>query len=276
MKRVIPYWEKAGVWTQESFFIERISSTLPIEATVIPVTTLPRYTFLFLLEGEMLADIDGQPYLCRGGQLLMIPAGIPFSVNYYTDLLGYTGSFELSSLRDVSYGILTSGKPVLRTFWFDGATFVAQIMDRMTAAMARGDHGYLSRAFDLLLYSMEAPVETKAHPLVSRFFEMLFDRSQVLDSVSGYAERLNISPSYLNKLVRTQTRHSAMDWVEISRVNWAKCLLKDSNLSVSDVSLAIGVDDPSYFTRFFRKSTGMTPSEFRHQLEREAMDGKRP
>ena len=103
---------------------------------------------------------------------------------------------------------------------------------------------------------------------------MLFDRSQVLGSVSGYAERLGISPSYLNKLVRTQTRHSAMDWVEISRVNWAKSLLKDSDLSIGEVSIAIGVDDPSYFTRFFRKSTGMTPSEFRHRTSRNPKEGK--
>ena len=264
MKRVVPYWEKAGEWSQRAFYIERVGpSALPVEATEIPRTTLPRYTFLFILEGEMLADIDGQPFLCRGGQLLMIPEGMAFSVNYYKDLVGYTGSFLLSSLREVSYGILTAGKPVVRTFWFDGAAFVAQIMDRMTAAQARGDEGYIARAFDLLLYSMESPAEEKAHPLVTKFFEMLFDRSQVLDSVSGYAKRLGISPSYLNKLVRTQTRHSAMDWVEISRINWAKALLKDGDLSVSEVSLAIGVDDPSYFTRFFRKSTGMTPSEFR-------------
>jgi YesN/AraC family two-component response regulator len=43
-------------------------------------------------------------------------------------------------------------------------------------------------------------------------------------------------------------------------------------MSVGDISIAIGVDDPSYFTRFFRKSTGMTPSEFRHQM---AKEGKR-
>ena len=110
--------------------------------------------------------------------------------------------------------------------------------------------------------------------MVNRFFELLFDRSQVLDSVSGYAERLGISPSYLNKLVRTQTRHSAMDWVEISRVNWAKSLLKDSDLSVGEVSVAIGVDDPSYFTRFFRKSTGMTPSGFRKQMAQKRKEGK--
>lgn len=266
MKRVIPYWEKPGEWSQQAFYLHRFESYLPVEATVIPRTTMPRYSFLFIMDGEMLADVDGQPFLCRGGQFLMVPAGMAFSVNYYKDMVGYTGSFLLSSLRDVSYGILTCGKPVLRTFWFDGAAFVAQIMDRMTAALARGDDGYIARAFDLLLYSMESPAEEKAHPLVTKFFEMLFDRSQTLDSVSGYAERLGISPSYLNKLVRTQTRHSAMDWVEISRVNWAKCLLKDSDMAVGDISVAIGVDDPSYFTRFFRKSTGMTPSEFRRAM----------
>ena len=273
MKRAVPYWEKGGDWSQQGFFIERVETKLPIEATEIPCTKLPCFAFLFLLDGEMLAEIDGDPYLCRGGQLLLIPEGIPFSVHHYTDLVGYTGGFSLAFLRDVSYGCLTSGRPTVCTFWFDNAAFFAQIMERMTAALFRGDDGYLVRAMDLILYSMEQHVKFKAHPLVNQFLELLFDRSQEIVSVSGYAERLGISPSYLNKLVRTQTRHSAMDWVEISRVNWAKSLLKDSDMSVGEVSLAIGVDDPSYFTRFFRKSTGMTPSEFRRQM---AKEGKRP
>ena len=274
MKRVIPYWEKEGDWAQQGLFIKRVESSLPVEATEIPRTTLPCFAFLFLLEGEILADVNGEPCLCRGGQLLLIPANIPFSVHHYTDIIGYTGGFFLSALRDMSYPFLTSGKPVMRTYWFDSATFIAQIMDRMLAAFSRGDTGYLIRAFDLFLYSIPSPGEAKAHPVVNRFFELLFDRSRVLDSVSGYAEQLNISPSYLNKLVRTQPRHSAMDWVEISRVNWAKSLLKDSDLSVGEVSVAVGVDDPSYFTRFFRKCTGMTPSEFRHQMARKRKEGR--
>ena len=274
MKRVIPYWEKGGEWSQHGFFVKRVETKLPVEATEIPRTTLPCFAFLFLLEGEMLADVDGEQCLCRGGQLLLIPASIPFSVHHYTDLVGYTGGFFMSALRDMSYPFLTSGKPILRTYWFDSATFLAQAMDRMVAAFARGDIGYLSRMFDVLLYAIPSPGEATAHPLVNRFFEMLFDRGQVLDSVSGYAERLGISPSYLNKLVRTQTRHSAMDWVEISRVNWAKSLLKDSDLSVGEISVAIGVDDPSYFTRFFRKSTGMTPSEFRHKMGRNLKEAR--
>jgi AraC-type DNA-binding domain-containing proteins len=115
----------------------------------------------------------------------------------------------------------------------------------------------------LILYGLQNARRGEGHPVVSRFMEMLFDRQQVTDTVSGYANRLGISPSYLNKLVRTQTRHSAMDWVEIARVNWAKNLLRENKLSISEVSQAVGIDDASYFTRFFRKVTGYTPSEFR-------------
>ena len=262
-KRVIPYWEKGAEWKEGSFYIKRLESKLPIEATEIPRTTLPRFTFLFMLEGEVLADISGQSYLCRGGQFLMIPDNTPFAVHHFRNLVGYTGSFSLSFLKDSSYPCLTSGKPVFHTFWFDEAAFVAEIMDRISAASARGDDGYIHRAFDLILYGLRTPAKEKAHPMVSRFMEMLFDRQQVTDTVSGYANRLGISPSYLNKLVRTQTRHSAMDWVEIARVNWAKNLLRSSSLSVTEVSKAVGIDDASYFTRFFRKVTGLTPSDFR-------------
>ena len=262
-KRVLPYWEKGAEWKEGSFYIKRLESKLPVEATEVPRTTLPRFTFLFMLEGEVLADIAGQSYLCRGGQFLLIPDNTPFAVHHYRDLVGYTGSFSLSFLKDSSYPCLTGGKPVFHTFWFDEAAFVAEIMDRISAACARGDDGYVHRAFDLILYGLRTPAKEKAHPMVNRFMEMLFDRQQVTDTVSGYANRLGFSPSYLNKLVRTQTRHSAMDWVEIARVNWAKNLLRSSALSVTEVSKAVGIDDASYFTRFFRKVTGYTPSEFR-------------
>ena len=242
MKRVIPYWEKGVEWARESFFLERVESNRPIGMTGIPRTSLPRYAFLFITEGEVLADIDGKSYLCRGGQFLLIPENMPFSVHYYKDLNGFTGSFELSFLKDASYRCITCAHPVLTTFWFDEAAFIAEIMDRLIAACARSDQGYVTRAFDLVLYSLRTPSEQNAHPVVNRFLDIVFDRSHALNSVSDYAERLGISPSYLNKLVRTQTRHSAMEWVEIARINWAKTLLKDDSLSVGEVAAAIGIN----------------------------------
>ena len=265
MKRVIPYWEKGSEWNQKSFSIHKLQSHAPIEATEIPQASLPMFSFLFLLGGEVLAEIDGKNCLIRGGHFLMIPDHMPFSIRYFKNIVGYTGSFDISFLRDANYPCLTCGKPVLHTFWFDGAAMVGELLDQIVTASVRGDDGYIIRAFDLLLYSLEFPASGKTHPIVNRFMELIFDRSVPMGSVSGYAAKLGISPSYLNKLVRTETRHSAMEWVEIARVNWAKTLLKDRERSIADISYAIGIEDPSYFSRFFRKYTRMTPSEFRKE-----------
>ena len=268
MKRVIPYWEKGSDWTREPFFIRRLMSKAPVQATEIPKASLPMYAFLFLLEGEVLVDLEGKSFLCRGGQFLLIQEGVAFSIHYFKDLVGYMGGFVLPYLKDASYPCLSCRGPVLHTFWFDEAAFMGELLDRVAAAYSRGDNGYITRAFDLLLSCLQSPMGGTTHPLVGRFLDMLFDRSAVMDSVSGYASRLGISPSYLNKLVRTQTRHSAMEWVEIARVNWAKSLLKDRSRSIADVSYTIGIEDPSYFTRFFRKYTRLTPSEFRKEAEK--------
>ena len=41
MKRAIPYWEKGSDWSQHGFFVKRVGSKLPVEATEIPRSTLP-------------------------------------------------------------------------------------------------------------------------------------------------------------------------------------------------------------------------------------------
>ena len=59
-----------------------------------------------------------------------------------------------------------------------------------------------------------------------------------------------------------------MQWIEISRLNLSKRLLADFNLPVSAVAERSGIEDASYFTRFFRKWTGMTPTGYRNSIEK--------
>ena len=85
-------------------------------------------------------------------------------------------------------------------------------------------------------------------------------------SVADYAQQLQVTPNYLNKTVKTHTHRTAIDWIEIARVNIAKQLLRDVEMPVADIAEAVGLDDQSYFSRFFKKRTGLTPSEFRKTL----------
>lgn len=84
--------------------------------------------------------------------------------------------------------------------------------------------------------------------------------------VSFYAGQLNISANYLNTLTRQLFRKSASDIISQKLLIEAKRLLYHSSSDISQVAFNLGFDDPSYFTRFFKKETNLTPSAFRELI----------
>jgi AraC-like DNA-binding protein len=66
--------------------------------------------------------------------------------------------------------------------------------------------------------------------------------------------------------VRKESKQSAGAIVRQRRLLDAKRLLSHSDLSVSEIGYRLGFQDPSYFSRFFRKSTGSAPAEFREAI----------
>ena len=99
-----------------------------------------------------------------------------------------------------------------------------------------------------------------------KFMQMVFEKGNATLSVSDYANLLKVTPNYLNKTVKSHTHRTAIDWIEIARLNLAKQMLKDKNVSIADVARLSGLEDQSYFSRFFKKKTGMSPSQFRNSL----------
>lgn len=81
-----------------------------------------------------------------------------------------------------------------------------------------------------------------------------------------YASRLNVSRVYLNEAVKAVTGMSVGAFIRNYIILNAKRLLVHSDLDVNEVARGLGYDDSSYFSRLFRKETGMTPLEFRRNL----------
>ena len=63
---------------------------------------LPYYVFCYLLDGEVLAEIDGQNILVSPGQFVMVPPGKLIDVKYFNNCLGYDGRFTLEFVKDAS------------------------------------------------------------------------------------------------------------------------------------------------------------------------------
>lgn len=106
--------------------------------------------------------------------------------------------------------------------------------------------------------------------LITRsFLDMLFQQFRSMKSPHLYAGVLNISPSYLNEVVRNTTGFSASHWINQEVIIEAKRLLYYSDYSIKEIAFNLGYPDSAYFIRLFRKAVGEPPLRFREKIRQQ-------
>lgn len=86
-------------------------------------------------------------------------------------------------------------------------------------------------------------------------------------SIPFYADKLCITPNYLNEIVKSITGNTAKQIIQSRILLEAKKLLLYSSLSVSEIAIRLNYETTSYFIRFFRNQTGRTPLSYRNCLK---------
>ena len=115
------------------------------------------------------------------------------------------------------------------------------------------------------IYNKGIVIQTNKRTAIITFqFKLLLCANyQSLKRSSQYAEKLNISPVYLNEAVKTTTGLSVSECIRNEIVIRAKRLLFHTNMSVKEIALELGYEDWAYFTRMFSKASLLTPTQFR-------------
>jgi len=98
---------------------------------------------------------------------------------------------------------------------------------------------------------------------LSPVLEYVTANIQNAPAVTELAERVALSPYQLDRLIQKVFGMTAGQWVLKQRLDHARNLLRNSNASIAEIALATGYCDQSAFTRQFRKTTGLTPLQFR-------------
>ncbi|MCP9611423.1 AraC family transcriptional regulator [Coprobacter tertius] len=81
--------------------------------------------------------------------------------------------------------------------------------------------------------------------------------------VSYYADRLYISPKHLSVVMKDVSGETAGEWITSYVILQAKVLLKTSNLTIQQISQKLNFANQSFFGKYFKRYTGMTPNEYR-------------
>lgn len=90
--------------------------------------------------------------------------------------------------------------------------------------------------------------------------EGLYER---MHRVTEYADLLNLHPNYLNTVIRVKTGKSVGNWISEKTIAEAKAMLKNSDLSVKEISYRLGFAEIQHFSTYFKKHTKLTPVLYR-------------
>lgn len=90
--------------------------------------------------------------------------------------------------------------------------------------------------------------------------------AQGLPSVNVMASQLNLSSRYLSDMLKQETGKTAMELIHIYLVNEAKNRLKSDDQRVSEIAYELGFENLPYFSRLFKKETGLSPNQFKKGL----------
>ncbi len=98
------------------------------------------------------------------------------------------------------------------------------------------------------------------------FFILIFQNCKTEKRVTFYAGKLNISAKRLNQILLASTNRSASYFIQEHLVIEAKRHLLLGKLNITQIATDLGYDDGAYFSRFFKKWTGLSPEKYRKTI----------
>jgi len=113
--------------------------------------------------------------------------------------------------------------------------------------------------------NVESGKMSQGKMLFNRFLGMVSNNSVKRRPISHYASQLAITPKYLTMLCLKYSDKTASDWIIQYTTEDIRFYLKNSNLSIKEISAKLGFANMSHFGSYVRKHLGLSPSDFRHR-----------
>lgn len=143
-------------------------------------------------------------------------------------------------------------------------------LDKPLFSFQAQDYRQLKSEIDFLLNKqfiyLTAHQDRLVPDVAQQIKQYIIKHSQEDISLEMIAKKFDLSPYHISKMFKEQLGINYIDFLTECRIQRAKSLMSDPELSLKEISFEVGYNDPNYFSKVFKKSCGIAPTDYRKTM----------
>ncbi len=248
------------------------------------------FEVLYIAKGSGFHVIDNNKYDIKPPCVFFLSPGQAHKLELSKDIDGYIFIFNPEFyLIDKSnqnkliefpffYTILQNNPPLL-LYAFENVKFIEGLFFKAVNETLKEEGGSvelmrsildLILTFCALLYPVDYSFKNigKSHMLIKKFYQILEENFYKNLPINKYADMLAVTPNHLTQTLRMFTGRTSIEIVKSKQILEVKRLLTHTNLNISEIASQMNFADQSYFSKFFKRETGLSPHSFRQMNQK--------
>ncbi len=275
---LIPAWQLYG---EESVFpdvlhVERIvDRAAGLDWTIKAHRHVHLHQLFLLQSGDIRMTVDGNEWPVTPPTVVSIPRGVVHDFAFSAGTEGFVVTLPAGDFPDLFGTMAETSQAFLKAHSYTPSVRVIERFEELAAVHAKVAPFRRTRlrasaaalVCEVLDCSAGQDVERlAADARIQRFATLVQECISSRLGVEHYARELCMSPRNLSRLCRKTTGLSAQAFVEAQLIREACRLLAYTRMTVQQVAYHLGFEDPSYFSRAFRRSVRLSPAAYRNRL----------
>lgn len=282
------------MYLEDWFFDEKSKSNIFISKhNWYTPALVHKHTFfecIYLVKGEFTQVVSNFSLHMKAGDLCLIPPGVFHQINVFDEsIILLDILIRKTTFEDIFFNFLRSDN-ILSLFFLNNLysnhmndyilfhTGKDEYVKSLIMAMfleCINNKAYSAELLNSLLLVLFVTILRKYEsncelpPLVKRKSLLIFGLLQFIQdnymkvTLNMVAQKFNYTPEYTSKLIKSTTGYTFIQILQHIKMQRAEKLLRDTNISVGDISVEVGYLNPEHFIRMFKKQYKVTPSEYR-------------
>ena len=236
------------------FVLRNVDSVIAIDDKQV----IPYLDLTFCIEGEMRYVYEGVEYTLEGGDAILFPKGTT-RIRRKGNTPALYASFNVGFAEEFSPEL----KGVLRKSMRSDTMSILESVKRVYTTFGGEKEKKCAALFFYLYYQLVETARENEHPHIGRIKKYIAAHLTERITLKEIADEVHLAPHYCCALFSKHEGMGIVDFILNRRIELAKSLIIADNLNLSEIAEHVGFSDYNYFSRIFKKVTGVTATQYR-------------